>query len=183
VTTVQQPDSDWIVREDRVATQAPDLPAEVVADGGTVAGDSESIVETGAGRGLVQRRPRYGVPNRSGVPQVSSAETVVRRVPSYDYRAVRVVRYVAGIVEVLLMIRFFLKLLGASPDAAFTILIYGVTYLLVIPFQDIFAHPSHGAFVFDSSALVAALVYPLLAGAITGLIRIKTARRSPWDTQ
>ena len=84
-------------------------------------------------------------------------------------------------LEVLLTIRFFLELLGASPFAAFTFIVYVATDLFLAPFQGIFARPSQGPFVLDTSTLVALIVYPLLGWAIGGLIRIKTSRRSPWN--
>jgi uncharacterized protein YggT (Ycf19 family) len=117
----------------------------------------------------------------SAPERVSLAQSVTRRVPSYDYQMVRVIRYVIAVLEVLLAIRFFLHLLGASSDAAFTVFVYAVTYPFLIPFLRIFANPSQGPFVLDTSALVALIVYPLLGWGLGGLIRIKTARRDPWD--
>jgi len=174
---VEEPDSEWIVREERVATQAPDFPKKLVADDATETPESSAVVETTqVGRGPILPGLRSAVAGR-----VSSAQSVVRRVPAYDFRMVRVVRYTTGVLEVLLLIRFFLRLLGASPDAAFTVLVYVTTYVFLVPFQGIFARPAQGPYVFDSATLVAMIVYPLVGWAIIGLIKIKTTRRRPWD--
>ena len=161
------PDSDLTVEEVVESVQPPEVP------------------EAAAGEERTSRydrfRRRYGDgtgPFRAG-PFRRSRATLVRRVPNYNYRAVRVVRYVAAVLEVLLVIRFFLKLLGASTDAAFTILVYGLTELFVLPFYGIFGRPASGAHMFESSSFVAIMIYPLLALAITSLIRIRTARRYP----
>jgi hypothetical protein len=174
---VEEPDSEWIVREERVATQAPDFPTKLVADGATDGPESSAVVETTQ----VGRGPILPGLQPAAAGRVSSAQSVVRRVPAYDFRLVRVVRYATGVLEVLLLLRFFLRLLGASPDAAFTLLVYATTYLFLIPFQGIFAGPAQGPYVFDSPTLVAMIVYPLVGWAIVGLIKIKTTRRRPWD--
>jgi len=174
---VEEPESEWIVREERVATQAPDFPEKLVVDDAAEDAEGGAVVQTTR----VGRRPILPGLRSAVAGRVSSAQSVVRRVPAYDMRMVRVVRYATGVLEVLLLLRFFLRLLGASPDAAFTVLIYGVTYIFLIPFDGIFAHPAEGPYVFDSATLVAMIVYPLVGWAIIGLIKIKTTRRRPWD--
>ena len=158
----EPPDADLTVEEVVESVQTPEVPQAAVGEG-----------EISSSRRF---RSRYG--DGTG-PFRRSRATLIRRVPNYNYRAVRIVRYVAAVLEVLLVIRFFLKLLGASTDAAFTILVYGLTELFVLPFYGIFGHPSSGAHMFESSSFVAILIYPLLALAITSLIRIRTARRYP----
>jgi hypothetical protein len=158
----EPPEPDLTVEEVVESVQTPEVPQAAAADG-----------ETSSSRSFLRR---YG--DGTG-PFRRSRATLIRRVPNYNYRAVRIVRYVAAVLEVLLVIRFFLKLLGASTDAAFTILVYGLTELFVLPFYGIFGHPSSGVHMFESSSFVAILIYPLLALAITSLIRIRTARRHP----
>jgi hypothetical protein len=173
---VEEPESEWIVREERVATQPPEFPAKIGADNPAQDPESSSVMETTE----VGRGPILPGPQPAPAGRVSSAQSVVRRVPSYNYRYVRVIRDVTAVLEVLLAIRFFLKLFGASPEAAFTLIVYLATDLFLVPFHRIFAYPAQGPYVFDSSALVALIVYPLLGWAIVGLIKIKTARRNPW---
>jgi len=173
---VEEPEAEWVVREERVATQSPDFPKKLVGDEPAETPEPTVVQTTEQGGGQILPGGRL-----DGAGRISSAQSVVRRVPAYDFRWVRVVRYVTAVLEVMLAIRFFLRLLGASPEAAFTVLVYGITFPFVVPFQGIFAHPGEGAYVFDSSALVALIVYPLLGWATIGLIKIKTTRRSPWN--
>jgi hypothetical protein len=157
----EPPDTDLTVEEVVETVQTPEVPA--AAGDGRTPRSARSLRRYGDGTGPFRR----------------SRATLVRRVPNYNYRAVRVVRYIAAVLEVLLVIRFFLKLLGASTDAAFTILVYGLTELFVLPFYGIFGRPASGSHMFESSSFVAIMIYPLLALAITSLIRIRTARQHP----
>jgi uncharacterized protein YggT (Ycf19 family) len=165
---MQEPDAEWIVREERVATQPPD-PAMRIRAGQATDPRAGSLVQVSPER------------RSAGPGRVRLAQSVTRRVPSYDYRTVTVIRYLIAVLEVLLAIRFFLHLLGASPNSLFSTFVLGVTYPFLIPFEGTFGHPSQGLFVLDSSALVALIIYPLLGWALGGLIRIRTARRDPWD--
>src|SRR3989344_4784414 len=54
------------------------------------------------------------------------------------YRTTQVVWYVFGVIEGLLAIRFFLKLLAANPAAGFTRLIYDMTEIFAAPFLFVF---------------------------------------------
>jgi YggT family protein len=125
--------------------------------------------------------PAPAVPVAQAGPGAVTTRTVVRRVPNYNYRAIRVIRYVTGVLEIVLLIRFFLRLLGASPEAAFSVLIYVVTEPFVLPFEGFFQHPGRGTVQFDSATAVALVIYPLLAWAMASYIRIKTTRKPPFD--
>jgi hypothetical protein len=178
---MENPDTEWTVTERRPGidpgvadTDAPGQPVDPM---------------TGTPRrrlSMARWRRREGtVPTPTAAtvsPTVSAITTTrVRRVPNSNDRAVRVIRYVTAVLEIVLVIRFFLRLLGASPDAAFSLLVYGVTELLVAPFEGLFPHPGQGFFVFDSATAVAIVIYPLVAWALTSYIRIKTARKGPFD--
>jgi hypothetical protein len=54
------------------------------------------------------------------------------------YRGTQIVWYILGVVEVLLVFRFILKLLGANPVAGFSSFIYGATYVFAAPFLGVF---------------------------------------------
>jgi uncharacterized protein YggT (Ycf19 family) len=92
-------------------------------------------------------------------------------------RGARIVWLVAGIVEALLIIRVVLKALGANPAAGFSQLIYSVTAPLVLPFQGIFPTPTTSRSVLELSALVAIVVYALIAWGIVRLIAILDPRQ------
>ena len=94
--------------------------------------------------------------------------------------ASNLVWYLLGVVEILLALRFVLKLFGANPANGFVDFIYGVSGVLTAPFDNIFNVASAQAgeirSVFEPSILVAALVYALIAWGIVKLINID---RSP----
>jgi len=97
--------------------------------------------------------------------------------PSYNtnstkplYYLTRVVWYLAGIFEILLAFRFFLKLFEANPNAGFTSFIYSATYPLAWPFLTVFRTSSVDmGSVFEWGSLLAMIVYWLIA---LGLIKL-----------
>ncbi len=85
------------------------------------------------------------------------------------YRGAQVVWYSLYIIETLLIIRFLLKLLGANPEAAFSNLIYSLSYIFVLPFNAVFPNNYVQGSVFEWTTLLALVVYWLLATAIIKL--------------
>lgn len=99
--------------------------------------------------------------------------------PSGDspvWTASRVITLVFTVIEVLLLIRFVLKLLSANADQALVSLIYGVTDPLIAPFRGIFAQPS-GTPVVEIATLLAIVFFVLLAALILAVVRAITGRR------
>jgi len=92
-------------------------------------------------------------------------------------RGARIVWLVLGIVEALLIMRVVLKALGANPAAGFSQLVYSLTAPLVLPFQGIFPTPATSRSVLELSALVAIVVYALIAWGIVRLIAILDPRQ------
>lgn len=88
----------------------------------------------------------------------------------------RVIMFVLSVVEVLIAIRFVLRLFGANAEAGFTKMIYGVSGVFMAPFATIFKTQQAGAAVFDWSALVAIAVYALVAWGLVALIRAVSPR-------
>ena len=86
------------------------------------------------------------------------------------YRSTRYVWYIFSAIEVVLLLRFGLKLLAANPGAGFTQLIYGISGVLIAPFQYVFSAPSAGGSVVEFSTLLALFVYWILAWGIVKLI-------------
>lgn len=85
------------------------------------------------------------------------------------YRGAQVVWYSLYIIETLLVIRFLLKLLGANPEAAFSSLMYTLSYIFVWPFTAVFSNNYLSGSVFEWTTLLAMVVYWLLATAIIKL--------------
>ncbi|CAN5464176.1 hypothetical protein BH10BAC1_BH10BAC1_19120 [soil metagenome] len=91
------------------------------------------------------------------------------------YRGTQVVWYIFGIVEVLLIFRFVLKLLGANPSAGFSKFIYGATYIFAAPFLAVFQKTQVIGSIIEWSTLLAMLVYWIIAmGIIKFLFMSKT---------
>ncbi len=85
------------------------------------------------------------------------------------YRGTQIVWYILGLVEVLLLFRFVLKLLGANVSAGFTSFIYGVTHLFASPFISVFRASYIEGNIFEWTTLLAMLVYWVIAMGIIKL--------------
>lgn len=88
----------------------------------------------------------------------------------------RVVMYVFGVIEVLIAIRFVLKLLGANSSAGFVRMVYGISEVFMAPFTAIFGTQRIEGSTFELSALVAIAIYALIAWGIVVLIRVVSPR-------
>ena len=86
----------------------------------------------------------------------------------------RVVYYIGGILLALLIVRFLLQLFGAAQGNAFVDFIYSLSGIFVWPFYGIFGEPTYGASHFETSTLVAIVVYGLLTVGIGRLFTLNT---------
>ncbi len=78
-----------------------------------------------------------------------------------------------GIVEVILALRLFFRLLGANTDNSFITFLYGLSHFFVAPFNGIFNDQALGKQgVFEWSTVTAMIIYALLAWGIVALINI-----------
>jgi uncharacterized protein YggT (Ycf19 family) len=85
-------------------------------------------------------------------------------------RASQVIWYILGFIEVLLIFRFVLKVLGANPLVGFTSLIYTITTPLAGPFTGILGTSITGSSMFEWSTIVAAIVYLCVAWGLVYLM-------------
>jgi uncharacterized protein YggT (Ycf19 family) len=86
-----------------------------------------------------------------------------------------------GILEALLAFRLVFRLLGANPASSFVDFIYNATEPFVAPFYGIFGEPTiangvTGVSVFDTSTMVAMLVYGLVAWILVRIIAALSGR-------
>ena len=88
----------------------------------------------------------------------------------------RVVFYVFGAIEILLAVRFVLKLLGANAAAGFVAFIYSLSGVFMVPFDAILKTTKASGSVLEWSALAAIAVYALVAWGIVALIRAVSPR-------
>jgi len=86
------------------------------------------------------------------------------------YRGTQIVWYIFYVVETLLLFRFLLRLIGANPDAAFTQLIYALSYPFAGPFLYVVRSTQVSGSVFEWTTLIAMLVYWVLAWGIVRLL-------------
>ena len=87
--------------------------------------------------------------------------------------------YVLGVLEVLLLVRLLLRLLGANEVSGFVSFIYSLSHIFVAPFNGIFNDQALGRSVFETSTLIAMIVYALLAWGIVSLGRLLFAPTNP----
>ena len=90
--------------------------------------------------------------------------------------AKRVVYYIGGVIIALLALRFVLALLGAAEGNAFVDFVYGLSAVFVSPFYGIFGEPTYGVSQFETSTLVAIIVYALLTVGIGKLFTLGSSR-------
>ena len=86
--------------------------------------------------------------------------------------AQRVIYYVGGVIVALLALRFLLQLLGANQDSGFVEFVYGLTAVFVAPFFGIFGEPTFGQSHFETSTVIAVVVYSLITIGIAKLISL-----------
>ena len=87
-----------------------------------------------------------------------------------------VVYYVLGVIEVLLALRFIMKLLGANPGSGFVDFIYDFSGVFIAPFTGIFSRATttgvETTSIFEPETLIAGLVYWLIAWGIVKLMSV-----------
>ena len=88
------------------------------------------------------------------------------------FRVYQVIWYILGIIEVLLVFRIVLKMLGANSASSFTNLIYTLSNPLALPFRGIFQTGVVEGSVFEWSTIIAGLVYALIAYGLVKLFQI-----------
>jgi len=91
----------------------------------------------------------------------------------------RVVMFVFGVVELLILVRFFLLLVGANTQTGFVQWIHDMSGIFMAPFNAILGVQTIDGATFEWSALVAIVVYAGIAWLIVALIRALTPRRGP----
>jgi len=126
---------------------------------------------------VVQRRTETHVVDPSPyVPPAPGGQVNVSAVPAATtvWTFTRVVALLFTVLEVLLLVRFLLKLSGANQSQPFVAALFGVTDPLVRPFQGIFAIPADSAF--DVAALMAIVFLFLVAALIVALVKAIAGR-------
>ena len=106
------------------------------------------------------------------------ADTVIERERTFYYYSfpgeliARAVNAVIGIIEFMLLLRFLLQLLGASPASDFIAWVYGVTDGLMGPFAGAFPTLSFITGGIDLSVILAMIGYAIIGWIITRLLTL-----------
>jgi hypothetical protein len=83
------------------------------------------------------------------------------------------VSFLLGVLEMVLALRFFFRLLGANQENSFILFLYQISQVCVAPFQGIFHDQALGTrSVFELSTLSAMLVFALLGWGLIALSRV-----------
>jgi hypothetical protein len=115
------------------------------------------------------------------VSQEGDTQVVRERVSSdsdQDKRSMveNAVWLILGVLEVLLVFRLGLKLLGANPSSGFANFLYTSTNGLTAPFRGIFSTPTAQGdittSIFETGTLVAVIVYALVAWGIVKIVNL-----------
>jgi uncharacterized protein YggT (Ycf19 family) len=104
--------------------------------------------------------------------RVSRTSVTSSRVGDSFDRVIPAIWWVVGLVDILLGIRFVLKLLGGSSQAGFVRFMYDITQPLVAPFHGIFNTTVQGTSILEPESLVAIGIYSLIGWGIVSMIRL-----------
>ena len=88
------------------------------------------------------------------------------------FRTYQVIWYILGIIEVLLIFRIVLKILGANTQSGFTSFIYAISNTLALPFTGILRTTVDSNMIIEWSPIIAMVVYLIIAFGIVELFQL-----------
>ena len=113
-------------------------------------------------------------------PGYAATEQVTRDVAAERrlglFQVTRIVWTILGILEILLGLRFMLKLIAANPDSGFAAFMYGITGPFVAPFTGLVGTPSSGEMTLEVTTLIAMAVYALFFWVVLRVVEIAAYR-------
>lgn len=111
----------------------------------------------------------------------AAVTTEVKQVASGQQTIEYLIYFIFGALEVLLVFRLVLKLMGANPGSAFVNFVYSLTRIFILPFEGIFrrgfTEGIETTSVLEPSVIVAIIVYAVVAWGIVMLVRIFSRER------
>lgn len=129
-------------------------------------------------REIVREETTTGDPARPApAASTTTSRKSVYREGTSNTRPIQAIWWIVGFIDVLIAIRFVLKLFGANP-APFVRFMYDVTWPLVAPFHGIFNTAQEGRSILEPESLVAIAIYSLLGWGIVSAVRMMTRPRS-----
>jgi YggT family protein len=113
-------------------------------------------------------------------PGYASTEQVTRDVAAerrlWLLQINRIMWTVLGILEILLGLRFMLKLIAANPNSGFAVFIYGITGVFTAPFNALVGTPTFEGSILEVTTLIAMAVYALLFWILVRVIQVAADR-------
>ncbi len=133
--------------------------------------NDDTVQTSNYGGSYVQSQHENFVDPRGNQVENRSEEYVDENVRRANIRAwiSRVVYFVLGVIEIILLLRLIFRLLGANESSDFVMFLYNLSHIFVGPFNGIFTDQALGRSVFEISTLVAMIVYALIAWGIVSL--------------
>jgi uncharacterized protein YggT (Ycf19 family) len=122
-------------------------------------------------------RPAYTTPTAGSNVNVGPTTSGVVARNDAVWAVTRIVTLLFTVLEVLLLLRFILKLTGANAQQPLVSGLYRITEPLVRPFQGIFPEPA-GPPVLDLAALLAVAFFFLIAALVVAVVRAITSPRT-----
>lgn len=120
---------------------------------------------------VVTQQPGY-----AATAQVTRDVAAERRL--VFFQITRIVWAILSLLEIVLGLRFVLKLIAANGESGFGALIYGLSGVFTAPFAGLVATPASGGNVLEVTTLIAMAVYALLFWIIVKVIVIVSDRPS-----
>lgn len=88
------------------------------------------------------------------------------------FRYYQIIWYIVGVIEVLLVFRFLLKMIGANSSFGFTSFIYAISSPFAGPFLGVVSPSVSGTSILEWSTIIAMLVYVVIAYGLVYLFQL-----------
>jgi uncharacterized protein YggT (Ycf19 family) len=87
-------------------------------------------------------------------------------------RTNKTIRFIFVVIEIVLTLRFFLKLVGANPASPFGAFLFGISDPLAAPFDSLFFNPQIGRSEVEFTTMLALIVYPVFGWILIRSIQL-----------
>lgn len=112
------------------------------------------------------------------LPGYAATEQVVRDVAAERrmglFQLNRILWSMLAFLEILLAIRFVLRMIAANANSGFAMLMYGITGVFVAPFNGLIGTPTSGGAALEVTTLIAMVIYALIFWGVAYVIRMVT---------
>jgi uncharacterized protein YggT (Ycf19 family) len=100
--------------------------------------------------------------------EVDAPETPAQR----QRRITTTIRFIFIVIDIVLGLRFLLKLAGANPNSPFGVFLFGITDPFAAPFDALFPNPKLGSGQVEFTTLLALIVYPVFCWILIRSIQL-----------